>query len=57
MLTNPPFGKISSIFVTNEEGEEENEELVNNRRDFWNTSSNKQLNFLQHINTIFTDTG
>ena len=41
VLTNPPFGKKSSISVTNEEGEEEEEELVYNRQDFWTTSSNK----------------
>ena len=41
VLTNPPFGKKSSISVTNEEGEEEDEELTYNRQDFWTTSSNK----------------
>lgn len=50
VLTNPPIGKKSSITMTNEEGEEEEEELVYNRQDFWTTSSNKQLNFIQHIN-------
>mgnify|MGYP003305665895 CR=1 FL=1 len=40
-----------------EEGEEEEEELVYNRQDFWTTSSNKQLNFVQHINTILKATG
>ena len=49
VLTNPPFGKKSSITFTNEEGEQEDEELVYNRQDFWTTSSNKQLNFVQHI--------
>lgn len=57
VLTNPPFGKKSSITMTNEEGEEEEEELVYNRQDFWTTSSNKQLNFVQHINTIMKATG
>ena len=57
VLTNPPFGKKSSITMTNEEGEEEEEDLVYNRQDFWTTSSNKQLNFIQHINTILTATG
>lgn len=28
-----------------------------NRQDFWTTSSNKQLNFIQHINTILNATG
>ena len=57
VLTNPPFGKKSSITMTNEEGEEEEEDLVYNRQDFWTTSSNKQLNFVQHINTIMKATG
>jgi len=56
-LTNPPFGKKSSMTFTNEEGEQEEDELVYNRQDFWTTTSNKQLNFLQHINTILKATG
>ena len=44
VLTNPPFGKKSSLTFTNEEGEQEEEDLVYNRQDFWTTSSNKQLN-------------
>lgn len=57
VLTNPPFGKKSSITFTNEEREQEEEDLVYNRTDFWTTSSNKQLNFVQHINTILNSTG
>ena len=57
VLTNPPFGKKSSLTFTNEEGEQEEEDLVYNRQDFWTTSSNKQLNFIQHINTILKATG
>jgi type I restriction enzyme M protein len=57
VLTNPPFGKKSSITFTNEEGEQEAEDLVYNRQDFWTTSSNKQLNFVQHINTMLKTTG
>ncbi len=52
VLTNPPFGKKSSMTFTNEEGEQEKEDLTYNRQDFWTTSSNKQLNFVQHIHTI-----
>ena len=51
VLTNPPFGKKSSMTITNEEGEAKREELNYNRQDFWETTSNKQLNFLQHIKT------
>jgi len=46
ILTNPPFGKKSSMTFTNEEGRQEKEDLVYNRQDFWTTTSNKQLNFV-----------
>lgn len=57
VLTNPPFGKKSSMTFTNEEGEQEKEDLTYNRQDFWATTSNKQLNFVQHIHTILKTTG
>lgn len=57
VLTNPPFGKKSALTFTNEEGEQESEDLVYNRQDFWTTSSNKQLNFIQHINTLLKTGG
>jgi type I restriction enzyme M protein len=57
VLANPPFGKKSSMTFTNEEGEEEKDDLVYNRQDFWATTSNKQLNFLQHIRTMLKTTG
>lgn len=57
ILTNPPFGKKSSMTFTNEEGEQEKEELTYNRQDFWTTTSNQQLNFLQHIHTILKTGG
>jgi type I restriction enzyme M protein len=43
--------------ATNEEGEQETDELTYNRQDFWETSSNKQLNFVQHIRTMLKSTG
>ena len=46
-----------SITVTNEEGEQEKEDFVYNRQDFWATTSNKQLNFVQHIRTLLKSTG
>lgn len=49
VLANPPFGKKSSMTFTNESGEEDREALTYERQDFWETTSNKQLNFLQHI--------
>lgn len=57
VLTNPPFGKKSSITITNEEGVQEKEERSYNRQDFWATTSNKQLNFVQHICTMLKTTG
>src|SRR5450759_3114197 len=57
VLANPPFGKKSSQTFTNEEGEQEREDLTYNRQDFWATSSNKQLNFVQHIRTMLKTTG
>ncbi len=57
VLANPPFGKKSSMTFTNEEGDVEKEDLVYNRQDFWATSSNKQLNFMQHIKTLLKTTG
>ena len=57
VLTNPPFGKKSSITITNEDGELEKEDLSYNRQDFWETTSNKQLNFLQHIKTLLKING
>ena len=57
VLANPPFGKKSSMSFTNEEGEQEKDELTYNRQDFWATTSNKQLNFVQHIRTMLKTTG
>jgi type I restriction enzyme M protein len=52
VLTNPPFGKKSSITIVNEEGKADKETLIYERQDFWATTSNKQLNFLQHVKTL-----
>jgi len=52
VMTNPPFGKKSSITVVNEEGDEDRQTLTYNRADFWTTTSNKQLNFLQHVKSL-----
>lgn len=57
VLANPPFGKKSSMTITNDGGEQVREDLVYNRQDFWVTTSNKQLNFLQHIRTLLKDEG
>ncbi len=57
VLANPPFGKKSSMTFTNDEGEQDSEDLTYNRQDFWVTTSNKQLNFLQHIRTMLKSDG
>ena len=57
VLANPPFGKKSSVTIVNEAGDTSKESLIINRDDFWATTSNKQLNFLQHIFTILKQHG
>ena len=57
VLANPPFGKKSSVTIVNEAGESSKESLTINRDDFWASTSNKQLNFLQHIFTILKQHG
>lgn len=57
VLANPPFGKKSSITFTNDDGDQEREALTYQRQDFWATTSNKQLNFLQHIRTMLKSDG
>lgn len=57
VLANPPFGKKSSMTITNEDGEEDRDTLTYERQDFWQTTSNKQLNFLQHIVSMLKATG
>ena len=51
VLANPPFGKKSSVSVMNDDKETESKELRYSRRDFWASTTNKQLNFVQHIYT------
>ena len=57
VLTNPPFGKKSSISTTTEDDETVTDELTYSRQDFWTSTSNKQLNFIQHIYTMLKATG
>jgi len=57
VLANPPFGKKSSVTIVNEAGESSKESLIINRDDFWASTSNKQLNFLQHVFTILKQHG
>jgi type I restriction enzyme M protein len=57
VLTNPPFGKKSSYTIFNGEGKADREHLTSERPDFWATTSNKQLNFLQHVKTLLKING
>ena len=57
VLANPPFGKKSSTMITGAEGRVSTEKDVIERDDFWATTSNKQLNFLQHIKTLLKQHG
>ncbi len=57
VLANPPFGKKSSMTFTNEEGEQDRDQLTYNRQDFSASTSNKQLNFVQHIRTMLKTSG
>jgi type I restriction enzyme M protein len=57
VLTNPPFGKKSSITIVNGKGKADRESLIYERQDFWATTSNKQLNFLQHVKTLLKING
>lgn len=57
VLTNPPFGKKSSYKVVGEDGSVSTEYESYEREDFKFSTSNKQLNFLQHIMTILGTNG
>lgn len=57
VLTNPPFGKKSSTTIVAENGKVSKEKETIERDDFWATTSNKQLNFVQHIKTLLKQNG
>ncbi len=57
ILTNPPFGKKSSTTIVAEDGKVGRETETIERDDFWATTSNKQLNFLQHVKTLLKQHG
>lgn len=57
-LTNPPFGtKSSNVENMDEEGNITRTNNTYEREDFIATTSNKQINFLQHIMTILKTPG
>lgn len=57
VLANPPFGKKSSVTYITEKGEAKRETLTIERDDFWTSTSNKQLNFVQHIKNLMKTNG
>jgi type I restriction enzyme M protein len=57
VMTNPPFGKKSSITIVNGDGQASREAITYERDDFSATTSNKQLNFLQHVKTLLKING
>jgi len=56
VLANPPFGISSSDVPTNDK-KQANKEGFFLREDFWVTTSNKQLAFLQHIVSMLNEKG
>lgn len=57
VLSNPPFGKRSSMTMVTDGKVRVDDSLYYRRDDFFATTSNKQLNFLQHIITMLKDCG
>jgi type I restriction enzyme M protein len=57
VLTNPPFGRKSSLTMVGADGRAVREDRDIERQDFVVTTSNKQLNFLQHIMTVLDING
>jgi type I restriction enzyme M protein len=57
VLTNPPFGKKSSFTIIGEDGKNQTDKISYKRKDFWATTSNKQLNFVQHVYSMLKKTG
>jgi type I restriction enzyme M protein len=57
VLTNPPFGKKSSFTIIGASGRSQTDKISYSRPDFWTTTSNKQLNFVQHVYSMLKDSG
>ncbi len=57
VLANPPFGRKSSVTMIGADGRESRDDLEIVRDDFWVTTANKQLNFVQHVKTIMAING
>ena len=57
VLTNPPFGKKSSFTIVGAGGKPQTDKISYERSDFWATTSNKQLNFVQHVYSMLKEDG
>jgi type I restriction enzyme M protein len=57
VLTNPPFGKKAFYTILGKDGKATSESQTYERDDFWATTANKQLNFLQHVKTLLKING
>jgi type I restriction enzyme M protein len=57
VLSNPPFGRKSSITFIGQGEKESQKDMSVLRNDFWASTSNKQLNFLQHIKALLKNYG
>jgi type I restriction enzyme M protein len=57
VLTNPPFGKKSSFTIIGAGGKQQTDKISYERSDFWATTSNKQLNFVQHVYSMLKEDG
>ena len=57
VLTNTPFGKKSSFTIVGQDGKSKTDKISYQRKDFWATTSNKQLNFVQHVYSTLKNTG
>jgi type I restriction enzyme M protein len=57
VLTNPPFGKKSSFTIVGDHGKSHSDKISYERSGFWATTSNKQLNFVQHVYSMLNEKG
>lgn len=57
VLTNPPFGKKSSFTIIGRDGKTQTDKISYERPEFWATTSNKQLNFVQHVYSMLKIAG
>jgi type I restriction enzyme M protein len=57
VLSNPPFGRKSSMKMVAADGSEVDEDREIERADFVATTANKQFNFMQHICTLLEMNG